>query len=337
MANNTITLWNSWIADPQITVQMVTAVHVLDADAIVTILETNSSQSVVRQLQALRLDSLFYSSNDTEVLSLEAVGRAVNKIVDWLRPMNPVFADVGLQTGGPMPLCSVDKESALECVECYWQDQLDLLYNNNSVFAPWPFSRYETNAIYNPLDNTVYIPSGILQLPFYSDAWAEAYQVASLGYIIAHEVRPPFIVCSQRSPPPHVCVPCLQFSHSLPLDPVISKCIDLVETGLTLANNHQQSTLAAAHRANLTLPENYADHYGLHYTVNIVRQNFGQNTRFLKTVFLVWAQTWCSGSPDHHSQGDTHQSSRLRVNASLEMSFPFTGVYGCTQRYPPCF
>lgn len=77
----------------------------------------------------------------------------------------------------PAALCSLDPGAAW-----IWQDQLDLLATNRSQFAPWPFSRFTTNAVYNHIDNTVYIPTGLAQLPFYSPTWDDALQLVSIGY-----------------------------------------------------------------------------------------------------------------------------------------------------------
>lgn len=63
-----------------------------------------------------------------------------------------------------------------------------MLFRNSSSFAPWPFSRFTTNAVYNHIDNTVYIPTGLAQKPFYSPTWDDALQLVSLGYVFPRPV-----------------------------------------------------------------------------------------------------------------------------------------------------
>lgn len=235
-------------------------------------------------------------------------------MVAQLRPLNPVgFKDVGLCVGGPLPPC-MGQSSRVACLERLKTDADALLYQNDSVFYPWPFSRYTTNAVYNTLDNTVYIPAGLLQRPFFDPAWTPMLQLASLGWIVAHE-----------------------FSHALPISAETAACMDAVETVLTTPLVHEGSAgvWTAAVRANYTLNENYADHYALHYIMTLIRRE-NQNTAILREVFRVWAQTWCSGHPRFWHTGDPHAPAWLRVNATLEMSFPFTSAFACPQRYPVC-
>ena len=51
-----------------------------------------------------------------------------------------------------------------------------------------PLSAFEVNAYYLPFTNSVYIPVGILQEPFYSEEFLFEENLGSLGNIIAHEI-----------------------------------------------------------------------------------------------------------------------------------------------------
>jgi hypothetical protein len=143
--------------------------------------------------------------------------------------------------------------------------------------------------------------------------------LASIGWIIAHE-----------------------FSHSIPISPTEAACIDMVETALSMPPNNGRSgggnsngVVAAAHRANFTLNENMADHWAMHYITEILRTD-DQNAEAMGESFVIIAQVWCDGDPRTWVPTDSHQSSLLRVNATMEMSFPFTNAFACPQRYPVC-
>lgn len=171
-----------------------------------------------------------------------------------------------------------------------------------------------TNAVYSHIDNAVYIPAGLIGKPFYDPSWDERLMLVSVGWIIAHE-----------------------FSHALPISSEEQACIDMVETALSLSTTQggRAGVVAAAHRANFTLDENMADHYAMHYIADILR-GIDQSAPVMAEAFVLWAQTWCDGDPRTWVPTDSHQSPMLRVNATVEMSFPFTNAFACPQRYPVC-
>lgn len=268
-------------------------------------LSQRATACVEAQVAQLQMSSVF--ATPTRLLDNAEVEGIVGEVVDALRPLNLVFGGVGLAAGGPEPPCI--GRSVSQCLQFLWNDQLSLLQRNQSTFAPWPFSRLETNAVYNHIDNTVYIPAGLLSWPFFDPAWSWRLTLSSLGWIIAHE-----------------------FSHALPISDAQATCMDTVESALSLGRG---GVSAAMHRANMTLNENYADHMALHYITKLLQMD-DQRPVAMKESFLVWAQTWCGGNPRYWYPNDTHQSPALRVNATLEMSFAFTNAFKCPQRYPPC-
>ena len=192
--------------------------------------------------------------------------------------------------------------------------------------------------MYSHIDNTVYIPSGLVGQPFYDLRWNERLMLASIGWIIAHEVsccagfnssRLQHII-DQRDP--------AQFSHAIPISAQEARCIDEVETILsvpTSSTGNSRGVVAAAHRANFTLNENMADHYAMHYITTILR-NDDQSPQAMTESFIVMAQVWCDWDPETWITTDSHQSSLLRVNATVEMNYPFTNAFECPQRFPVC-
>lgn len=277
-------------------------------------LSQQADACVDAQIADLNLNSLFATSQ--VLLDSEEVHSIVESVVSVLRPLNLIFAGVGLRTGGPEPPCT--GRSVAECLQFVWYDQLSLLQRNVSVFAPWPFSNLMTNAVYNHIDNTVYIPTGLLSWPFFDPEWSWRLRLVSLGWIIAHE-----------------------FSHAIPISQKQAACVDSVESALTAGASGTggrgagTANLHALHRANMTLNENYADHMALKYITDILRMD-DQRPVAMQESFLVWAQTWCDGNPEYWYPNDTHQSPALRVNATLEMSMAFSNAFKCPRRYPTC-
>ena len=323
LLNRTADIFNEWIRS--FTVYLVNDID-LSADitepwfvershaVALTNLSQRAEVCIDAQIADLNLNSLFATSRD--LLDNEEVHTIVESVVRVLRPLNIVFAGIGLRTGGPEPPCT--GRSVAECLQFVWYDQLSLLQRNVSVFAPWPFSNLMTNAVYSHIDNTVYIPAGLLSWPFFDPEWSWRLRLASLGWIIAHE-----------------------FSHALPISQKQAACVDGVESALTAGagaaggRSAGAANLHALHRANMTLNENYADHMALKYITDILRMD-DQRPVAMQERFLVWAQTWCDGDPSYWYPNDTHQSPALRVNATLEMNMAFSNAFSCPQRYPTC-
>ena len=319
MLNRTATIFNEWI-DSHIEVLLINDAgatsdittpwflelsHALNLNPRPGFNATNVSSAasacVAAQVADLRIGSLFVQQSDG-LLGDDRVQSIVGSVVDALRPLNPGFAEVGLATGGPAAPCVGLTVSG--CLRFLWNDQLDLLHQNTSTFAPWPFSKVTTNAVYNEIDNTVYIPSGLLSWPFYDPAWSPRLTLTTLGWIIAHE-----------------------FSHSLPISAAQAACVDGVENVIMGGD--------AGKRANVTLNENYADHMAMHYITLLLRAD-DQRPTAMQESFTIWAQTWCDGDPSSWNPLDSHQTPALRVNATLEMSYAFTNAFSCPQRYPRC-
>ena len=56
----------------------------------------------------------------------------------------------------------------------------------------WGMGAYATNAYYNPTDNSITFPAGILRFPFYSPEQGEVANIGAIGMVIAHEISHAF-------------------------------------------------------------------------------------------------------------------------------------------------
>lgn len=54
--------------------------------------------------------------------------------------------------------------------------------------SEWPFPAQTVNAMYNPLNNEIVVPAGILQPPLFSAEADAASNFGAIGYIIGHEI-----------------------------------------------------------------------------------------------------------------------------------------------------
>lgn len=235
--------------------------------------------------------------------------------------------------GGPPGLCD-DDVSLLVCLETVQDDAFSLLHLNVSSYFPWPFTRSTVNAVYSQIDDTVYIPSGLVQKPlvFYNDPIAT---LVTLGYIIAHEV-----------------------GHSLPISDNDASCLLKVESGLM--NKHGYNVSTAVNVSNMTLDENYADIYSIHVIgqalVTVLNRKTNYISKFsdilstfnkkpesstfllqsstvsgtlIKNYFQIMFQTFCSSDPKSRGSSDPHQSPFFRVETMASFSSEYRKVSKC--------
>ena len=202
IVNDTIATFSDWVDDDTISVWLVNdralSDDVTDPDWFVdgshTQLENISAEAaecMETQINASHhWSTMFYDPVGANIEESRVVEAVVERVVQQLRPQNTeVFAPIRVFVGGPDPPCT-GMDSVTECLRWLWGDQLNLLRRNTSIFAPWPFSRLTTNAVYMHIDNAVYIPAGLVGKPFYDTSWNDDLMLASIGWIIAHEVCP---------------------------------------------------------------------------------------------------------------------------------------------------
>jgi putative endopeptidase len=60
--------------------------------------------------------------------------------------------------------------------------------NKKPDIEHWSMGAHEINAYYNPIQNEMVFPAGILQPPFFNINKSEAYNYGTIGFIIGHEI-----------------------------------------------------------------------------------------------------------------------------------------------------
>ena len=66
------------------------------------------------------------------------------------------------------------------------------LYGTTPDKTLWGMPAYATNAYYNPSDNSITFPAGILKFPFYSPEQSDVANIGAIGTVIAHEISHAF-------------------------------------------------------------------------------------------------------------------------------------------------
>ncbi|XP_015365840.1 PREDICTED: neprilysin-2-like [Diuraphis noxia] len=193
----------------------------------------------------------------------------------------------------------------------------------------------EVNAFYSRTDNSINIPPGILQIPFFNKG-VDVVNYGAIGTILGHEISHGFDIegkdydihgrkTSQWSPK--------VIQEYL----VRAQCfIEQYDKFMLNSNVNLNGTL--------TLAENMADNVGLKQSWRAYKsQNINQKSSLPglteysndQLFFLSYANVWCQNSEDKNSENvgffnfDEHSPSVFRVLGSLRNSPEFSEVWKC--------
>jgi putative endopeptidase len=201
----------------------------------------------------------------------------------------------------------------------------------------WQMTPPTVNAYYNPLQNNINFPAGILQPPFYGAKADAAVNFGGAGAVIGHELTHGFDDQGR------------QFDARGNLKdwwtPVDAKAFD--ERAQCFANQYAGFTAVDDVKLNgkLTLGENTADNGGLRIALMAyigtgllepgpLLDGFTPEQR----VFLGWGQVWCENVRPERArmlaQTNPHSPGRYRVNGVLSNMPEFQKAFACKADAP---
>lgn len=201
----------------------------------------------------------------------------------------------------------------------------------------WGMTPPTVNAYYNPLENNINFPAGILQPPFYGADRDAAVNYGGAGAVIGHELTHGFDDQGR------------QFDAAGNLNDWWTaedgkafedrtKCLVDEYAGFTAIDD---VTL----NGRLTLGENTADNGGLRialmaYLASSAAKSASTLDGFTpeQRVFLGWAQVWCeSRRPEYErlqAQTNPHSPGRYRVNGVVANMPEFQKAFACPSTAP---
>jgi putative endopeptidase len=201
----------------------------------------------------------------------------------------------------------------------------------------WEMSQPTVNAYYDPQQNNINFPAGILQPPFYDNNVDDAVNYGAIGAVIGHELTHGFDDEGR------------QFDAKGNLrdwwTDADAKAFD--QRASCLVNQYGGYTAVDDIKVNgkLTLGENTADNGGLRLAYAALmeklagkeppaRDGFTAAQRF----FLGWGQIWCEGRTEEvarlRAQTDPHSPGRYRVNGVVSNMPEFQKAFACTTAQP---
>ncbi|MFL6262314.1 MAG: M13 family metallopeptidase [Thermoanaerobaculia bacterium] len=200
----------------------------------------------------------------------------------------------------------------------------------------WRMTPPTVNASYNPFENNVNFPAGILQPPFFDKGQDDAANFGAIGAAIGHELTHGFDDQGRK----------FDARGNLADWWTEADAREFEKRAACLADEYSGFTVAGGVHLNgkLTLGENTADNGGLRIAYMALedtlkgrtprRDGFTAQQRF----FLAWGQAWCENSTEQsakvHAQTDPHSPGRYRVNGVMQNMPEFQQAFDCAPKSP---
>jgi len=210
--------------------------------------------------------------------------------------------------------------------------------------SDWYMPQPEVNAYYDPQENDINFPAGILQPPFWDNKMDDAVNYGAIGAVIGHELTHGFDD-EGRQFDAQGNLRDWWTDQDAQAFKERAQCLVKEYSGFTAVDNVKVN-------GELTLGENTADNGGLRLAYMALmdtlagkhpakRDGFTPEQR----LFLGWAQIWCENrTPETerlHAQVDPHSPGRYRVNGVVSNMPEFQQAFACKigqpmVRYPAC-
>jgi len=200
----------------------------------------------------------------------------------------------------------------------------------------WGMTPPTVNAYYNPLENNINFPAGILQPPFFDKNASDASNFGGIGAVIGHELTHGFDDEGRHYD--------AQGNLKDWWTEKDSKAFD--ERTACLVNEYDGfSPIPGVHlNGKLTLGENTADNGGVRIALNALETKDGKGGKSIdgftpeQQFFLGWAQVWCQSTRPEFSRMlanvDPHSPGQFRVNGVLGNMTAFQKAWGCKVGQP---
>jgi putative endopeptidase len=201
----------------------------------------------------------------------------------------------------------------------------------------WLMTPPTVNAYYNPLENNINFPAGILQPPFFNRAADEAVNFGAAGAVVGHELTHGFDDQGRRFD--------AEGNMREWWTPADGKSFE--ERAACMADQYAGYTAVADVKLNgrLTLGENVADNGGVRLAWMALMEmmktkSLGAADGFTpeQRFFVGWGQMWCENSSEEiqrlHAQTNPHSPGKYRTNGVVANMPEFAKAFACPADAP---
>lgn len=200
--------------------------------------------------------------------------------------------------------------------------------------AEWSMSPPTVNAYYNPPENNINFPAGILQPPFYSNKADDAVNFGAVGAVIGHELTHGFDDSGSR------------FDGNGDLRDWWTPQDNQEFHTRTECVAHEYDQFVAVDdvhvNGHLTLGENTADNGGLRISMRALHNRMQQSGKPPQKIdgftpeqrfFIAYAQVWCENQTPaaarRQALTNPHSPGRYRVQGPLQNMPEFQQAFSC--------
>ncbi len=197
-------------------------------------------------------------------------------------------------------------------------------------------SQPTVNAYYEPQQNSVNFPAGILQPPFWDNKLDDAVNYGAIGAVIGHELTHGFDDQGR------------QFDAKGNLQDwwTEADAKNFKDRAQCLVDEYSAYTPVPGVHLNgqLTLGENTADNGGVRLAYTALMDKIGKDSAAQTKIdgyspqqrfFLAFAQVWCQNASEEEArrraQIDSHSPGEYRVNGVLSNMPEFRQAFGCKE------
>jgi putative endopeptidase len=204
--------------------------------------------------------------------------------------------------------------------------------------ARWGFTPPTVNASYNPVNNDITFPAGILRPPFFNAEADDAINYGAIGGVIGHEISHGFDDQGSRFD--------AEGNLKMWWTPEDKKRFDERTACVVKQFDSYEVQPGLFLNGKLTLGENIGDFAGLTIAYDAYQRSLQGKPRPAdidgftpeQRFFLGWAQVWAGkGTPESERQqvaGNPHSLPRWRVNGPLSNMPQFAKAFGCKAGQP---
>lgn len=181
----------------------------------------------------------------------------------------------------------------------------------------WIIYPHTVNAVYNPVSNSITIPAGILQPPFFEISADFEQNLGAIGSVIAHELSHAFDTVGSQFDEKGNLKNWWTDKDKSSFSVVCERVTDEYSSVSTPEGNVS---------GELTLNENIADLAGMECIIGLA------NEEKLDILFKSYAKIWRTKTTDYYAKTmldtDTHSPAKVRVNRVLSNFDEFINYFG---------
>lgn len=212
----------------------------------------------------------------------------------------------------------------------------------------WFMKPQEVNAYYSPTRNEIVFPAGILQPPFFSDAFPDAINYGGIGAVVGHEMSHGFDDQGRKYDKYGKLTSWWSSSSAAHYEEKAKCFVDLYDT-------YKPRDVDIHVLGNLTLGENLADTNGVNVAYRAFKRSPNNTEDGIpppnvllareltndQLFFVAYAQTWCTLYRQEalkvQMMTDPHSPGQFRVRGPLSQNDAFAKAFNCRNgsRYNP--